>query len=116
MKTTITETMFLDSFKAIRPDDFSYNGLRALFEYLEQLEETGEQMECDVIALCCDFSEYESAIDVMNDYHEYKADCPAFWSWNKEDSEEEREEKTREWLYDNTQVIEFEGGIIISAF
>lgn len=59
MKQTITETMFHDAFRDYgRTDNFSYEARCALFEYLEQLEEdTGEELELDVIALCCDYSE-----------------------------------------------------------
>jgi len=41
-----------------RKTNFSYEGLEILFEYLEELEEgTDQEIELDVIALCCDFSE-----------------------------------------------------------
>lgn len=41
-----------------RKDQFSYEGLTALFEFLEEMsEDTGQDFELDVIALCCDFSE-----------------------------------------------------------
>lgn len=41
-----------------RGDQFSYNGLEVLFDGLESLErDTGEEMELDVIALCCDYEE-----------------------------------------------------------
>lgn len=43
-------------------------GLRQLFDYLEEYEEsTGEEIELDVIALCCDFSE-EKLSDVLKNY------------------------------------------------
>lgn len=58
MKQTIGFYEFSEAFRNIRPDNFSYEGLQALFEYLEQYEdETGEEIELDVIAICCDFSE-----------------------------------------------------------
>ena len=41
-----------------RADQFSWNALKALFECLEQYSEESEQdVELDVIALCCDYSE-----------------------------------------------------------
>lgn len=47
-----------------RQDSFSYDGLKALFEYLEELEDdTGEQIELDVVAICGDFTEYEDIED-----------------------------------------------------
>lgn len=59
MKTTVNFSDFVDAFRVYeREDNFSYEGKRALFDYLEQLEEdTGEEMELDVIALCCDWNE-----------------------------------------------------------
>jgi hypothetical protein len=58
MKTTVNFTEFRDYFYGIRPDNFSYEGLKTLFEYFEEYEEsTGEEIEMDVIAICCDFSE-----------------------------------------------------------
>ena len=61
MKTTINEYQFEQAFvKAGRGEQFSREALKALFEYIEGLEEdTGEETELDVIALCCEFTEYE---------------------------------------------------------
>jgi len=55
-----------------RKDNFSYEGLRALFDYLELLEEDmGQPMELDVIALC---SEYSEISDDEAEYSEYIGD------------------------------------------
>ena len=102
MKMTITETMFKDAFvKAGRKDQFSYEGLTALFGYIEELEEYGEELELDVIALCCDFSEHEDSWEAMGEIGQRG-------SMDKEEC--------LEYLYDNTHVIEFDGGIIIQSF
>lgn len=54
----INKSKFHDAFNAIRPDNFSYDGLNALFAYLEELEDgTDSKIELDVIALCCEYSE-----------------------------------------------------------
>jgi hypothetical protein len=48
-------------------NNFSYEGLASLFEYLEELEDsTGEQIEFDPIALACEFTEWEN----INEYNE----------------------------------------------
>ena len=62
MYQTINYSQFNDAFtSSIRPDTFSYKGLHALFDWLESYEEdTGEEQELDVIAICCDFTEYAS--------------------------------------------------------
>ena len=58
MKTTVSLEDFRYAFKLARREDFSYYGLKELFNYLEEYEDsTGEEVELDVIALCCDFSE-----------------------------------------------------------
>ena len=68
MKTTVYFSEFRDYFHEIRPDNFSYEGLRILFDYLEEFEEsTGEEVEFDVIAICCDFSE-DSYETIAADY------------------------------------------------
>lgn len=68
MKTTVYLNEFRDYFKQIRPDNFSYEGLGILFEHLEEWEAgTGEELELDVIALCCDFSE-EDYTDIAKSY------------------------------------------------
>ena len=69
MKQTINEFDFKNEFKKIRPDNFSYDGLTALYDYLIQFEEdTGEELEFDPIAYCCEFSEYENFKEVKQDY------------------------------------------------
>ena len=74
MKTTVNFSQFVDAFR-IRKDNFSYDGLKALFEYLEQYEEGGgEEIELDVIALCCEYSEYENLAEFQKDYNkDYKS-------------------------------------------
>jgi hypothetical protein len=67
MKNTINLSDLRDAFhRANRGSQFSYEGLEVLFDGLEELEQdTGEEMELDVIALCCDFAEMtpEEAIE-----------------------------------------------------
>ena len=66
---------FCDRFQAMgRADQFSYDDKMALFDYLEGIEEeTGEKIELDVIALCCEYSEYDSleAFQSERDAEEY---------------------------------------------
>lgn len=59
MKQSINLYQFRDAFHRMdRADAFSYEGLEVLFNGLEEFEEdTNEEIELDVIALCCDFSE-----------------------------------------------------------
>lgn len=69
MINTVSQYDFVDAFRSLRPNNFSYEGLLALFDWFEELEDQGsEQMELDVIAICCDFSEYENLKEFQNDY------------------------------------------------
>ena len=68
MKQTVDFHDFQHAFERIRPDNFSREGLDALWDYLEQWEEdAGEELELDVIALCCDFNE-DSTKNIASDY------------------------------------------------
>ena len=73
MKQTITREVFHAAFRDLRPDNFSYDGLNSLFDYLEQIEQdTGKEIELDVIAICCDFAEG----DVYDVAEAYNLDIP----------------------------------------
>ena len=68
MKQTITLYKFREEFNTMRPDSFSYEGLEALFNYLVDMEEdTGAELELDVIQLCGDFSEYQDLEEFNKD-------------------------------------------------
>ena len=71
MKDTINKDQFRNWFR--RSDtyehNFSYEGLSALFDHLEGWEDsTGEELDFDPIALCCEYSEYDSLEDLIADY------------------------------------------------
>lgn len=72
MKSTVTVYDFRQAFHNMgRGEQFTYEGLGALFEWLENYEEeTGQEVELDVIALCCDFTEYEDLEEFQRDYGE----------------------------------------------
>lgn len=60
----------IDRFKAYgRQDNFSYDGLRALHAYLEEMAESdGKPIELDVVALCCEYAEYENLAAFQKEY------------------------------------------------
>jgi len=99
MKKIITEQQFHDTFINIgRGSQFSYYGRKAIYNFLEELaEETGKEAELDVIALCCEFAEY-------NDFEELQ--------------EEIEDIETMEELQDKTIVIDIPEmtGFIIQQF
>ena len=68
MYVTITFQDFVDRFNKMRPNNFSYEGLSRLWDYFEELEQdTGKDIELDVVAICCDFTEYESLKEFNKD-------------------------------------------------
>jgi hypothetical protein len=68
MKTTVYFSEFCDYFRKIRPDNFSYEGLRILFDYIADIDNScGEESELDVIGLCCEFSEASWEV-IASDY------------------------------------------------
>jgi hypothetical protein len=56
IKMTLNRTDFIKEMQAIRPDNFSREGLGELFFYFDEMGEENE-MEFDPIAICCDFSQ-----------------------------------------------------------
>jgi hypothetical protein len=75
MKTDVNFYAFRNWFETNRPNNFSYNGIVALWEMLEDYEDsTGEEIEFDGIALCCEYSEYDNMKEFHEDYN--KEDYP----------------------------------------
>ena len=69
MYDTVNFNQFNNWFEKQRPDNFSYEGRFALFNYLEELEnDTGDKIEFDPIAFCCEYSEYENFKEVQEHY------------------------------------------------
>jgi hypothetical protein len=110
MNKSINVSQFDDAFRDMgRNDQFTYEGRHALYEYLEQLgDDIGEEIQLDVIALCCEYAEYSSLDECAVNYFEYAPDY--------EGTVEDNEDIAREFLQDRTTVIEFNGGVIIQQF
>ena len=69
MKQNVSITNFIDAFEKMRPSNFTYEGLECLYNYLIDYEQdTGEEIELDVIALCCDYSEYKDLEEYRKNY------------------------------------------------
>jgi hypothetical protein len=89
-------------------NSFSYDGAKALQDYLEELTDGADNQEFDPIAWCCDFTEYSSAYEAMQEYAE-DDDRPTGIA-------EKEEAAALEWLQDRTTAITFNNGIIIQGF
>ena len=94
MIDTITKYQFSDE---MVKHGFSYDGSKALFNYLEQLEEDCDiKIKFDPIALRCEYDEYESLEELNKNYNE---------------------DYDMQSLSENTQVIDVDGErLIIQAF
>jgi len=58
MKKTVNIYEFRNAFEELRPNNFSYEGLDVLWDYFKEYEEsTDTEVELDVIAICCDYTE-----------------------------------------------------------
>ena len=65
----ITKSQFIDKFDSVRPDNLSYHGLAVLYDWLEEYYEAADKRyKLDVIAICCEYSEYESLEEFNKDY------------------------------------------------
>jgi hypothetical protein len=86
---TLNKHQFIDSFKSWETyaNNFSYEGLSELFDYLETFE--SEPVKLDVVALCCDFTES----DVTTIQHDYQL------------PEDTTFDEVLEYLQDNTIVV-----------
>ena len=97
MKTTIDFCDFREAFRTMdREGSYTREGLTMLFEYLEQYEQdTGTELEFDVIAICCDFDENHWE-DVAANYLIDLEDC---------EDEDDKIEAVRDYLNDNTMLV-----------
>lgn len=118
MKQEINEWDFLNAFRQSeeRKDQFSYYGLKALYEHLTECEDDENKLELDIIAICCDFSEYDSAIDACEDIgldFDYEQSIDEL---SDDEIDEDREKQALAYLQDRTQVIECKHSIIIQDY
>mgnify|MGYP003662287194 FL=1 len=78
-----------------RRSHFSRPALHALYEFLDEASNgLGEDIELDVVGLCCAFAEYKDMEAVKEDY----------------------EIKNLSDLQDQTTVVEFDGGLLVHEF
>ena len=92
---TFNENDFINEFKLYnRLNNFSIKGLHILFESLEQTAKDCEtNIEMDVIALCCEYSEY-SITDIIDNYGIDLSD----------EAYDSKEELVTEYLQENTLI------------
>jgi len=89
-------------------------GSLAMVRYLEDLEEDlGEEINLDVVAIGCDYTEFESLVEWAENYFGMNTD------WRGKigvDGYDDVDDAIRSHIQDHGQLIEFDGGIIVSSF
>lgn len=98
MKQIIGQSQFIDAFRSMgRYEQFGYDALVSLFDYMEQLEsDCGEEIELDVIAICCDYA-VDTPEDIASSYNIDLSEC---------EDDDERREAVVEYLDNVTQVVD----------
>lgn len=120
MKQTINESEFIDAFRRygrLKTDEnngnFTVEALRKLWWFYEELEASmDEEIELDVIAICCDWVEYENWDELIQDYG-YVVDRADY------ETEEEYQEAVFEYVDENTHLMEIdkeEGWFVVQVF
>ena len=113
MKRTVSESEFVQAFKDYgRDSSWSGTALEALYYWLVDLEDYMDvEMELDVVALDCDFAEYDTALDAAQEYG-YEPDEDDLDGMDAQDIED----LAREWLEQRTTVIEADGSVVVQGF
>ena len=106
MIINVTETMFHNEFNDIRPDNFSFEARKELFSHYWDLEaDTGERIELDVIAICCDWVE-DTPESIFNNY---KSSLDLSFTTYHSDNKEELVDA----MFEHTCPIELDNGNIL---
>ena len=114
MKTTVSRYDFERAFAdADRKENFSYEGLNLLFDYLESYEEeTGQEIELDVVSICCGYNE-DTVEAIARDYSIDLNDADP----ESDDYADQCIEIVRDYLNENTQLVgETDTGFVYAAF
>ena len=98
-----------------RRSHFSRPALHALYEFLDEASNgLGEDIELDVVELCCEWTEYKNLAELCEDYSEH------FYNTRFDLVVVATEEACLtcciDDLRDQTTVIEFDGGLLVEQF
>src|SRR3990167_6850102 len=108
IKKNVNFSMFCNWFNSSGnyKDNYSYEGKKALFEYLEQYSvDLGKDIDFDPIALCCEYTEYPTAWDAMEQYQQEDMPIEGEEGDDLLEIQEKQEKKALEWLQNHTQVF-----------
>ena len=123
MKTTLTTYQSADILANDEDSSFTRAGALALVEHLENIEdETGEEMQFDSVAIRCDWSEYADLMEWGKYHFADMMDAISKLSLTLNDEgriangDAEVDDKIRDFIRERGELIEFDGGIIVSSF
>ena len=115
----------IETAELLRNDEFAswtYKGAHALADYLEGLEDNHApcsmcgcdttRIEIDIVAIRCEYSEYDNALEALTDYDE----DAVFEIKKLHDDPDAQEAAALYQLEQKTNVLPFEGGVIIEQF
>jgi len=107
VQTITSATQFADMFKqSSRANQFSYEALEAIYDYLEDYSrDTGENVELDIVAICCEWYEMTWQ-EVAEQYKVDLSDCT---------DDDERIKAVDEYLWENTMSIGLSDGVFVFA-
>ena len=102
---TLTKSSFIDAFKqSSRKDQFSYEALGEIFEYMEEYSaNTGESIELDIVSICCEWSESHWS-DIAR---EYSIDLNDFAD---DEDDDERIQAVYETISEQTTMLDLGNG------
>lgn len=121
----IDESLFISRFedynRVTRGDtvgNFTYKGLRHLFQYLDELS-AETPITLDVIGLCCDYSEYKDLNEYLNNYFtteeindKIREVVPNYQgNYLSEEEQTEFNNYMEQHISDNTTLIKFDDDI-----
>jgi hypothetical protein len=117
MKKTLSTYEAADLLLADDNASWTRSGAFALIEYFEEMEEMDDDVETelDVVAIRCDFTEYDSLQDWADEYFGSGGPEETF-GWTEESTEDDKDGTLKEYIQDRGQLVEFDGGVIVSAF
>lgn len=114
MKMTIDAGVMNEMFKNWHRDYYTYEACEALLEFYDEID---ENMEFDVIGICCDWNEYGDTpclkwSDFLNDYAYILDDIEN----SDEMTDDEKIEAIIDELENQTTVIRLSDSVLVETF
>ena len=120
MKKTLSTYEIAEHLMADDNANWSRSGAFALAEYLEELEtDCGDECELDIVAIRCEFSQFDSLQDWVTEYYGFDLQTSLGHAGVDLDGDEDDDgfdALIRSHVQDHGHLVEFIGGVIVSSF